>query len=189
VEEFNDWQLEEVGVKFKEIQKRPHQMISFPIKYKKYEDTGFRTPSGKIEIYSSFLEKMGYDPLPPFVEPPQSPVTTPDLFQTFPLIMVTHRNIIYMHSEFRQLPSFRKVEPGPFIEINQERIRGKARYVPELDPRVISVHVGWWFPEKPGPEHGAFEANINSIISSGPPYDPVNGNHQARALLCRVGKG
>jgi len=211
VEEFNDWQLEGVGANFKEIQKRPHQMISFPIKYKKYEDTGFRTPSGKIEIYSSFLEKMGYDPLPPFVEPPQSPVTTPDLFLAFPLIMVTHRNIIYMHSEFRQLPSFRKVEPSPFIEINpetagkegiqdgevmwverpgfQERIRGKARYVPELDPRVISVHVGWWFPEKPGPEHGVFEANINSIISSGPPYDPVNGNHQARALLCRVGKG
>ena len=120
VEEFNDWQLEEVGVKFKEIQKRPHQMISFPIKYKKYEDTGFQTPSGKIEIYSSLLEKMGYDPLPPFVEPPQSPVTTPDLFQAFPLIMVTHRNIIYMHSEFRQLPSFRKVEPVPFIEINPE---------------------------------------------------------------------
>jgi anaerobic selenocysteine-containing dehydrogenase len=185
-------------------------MLSFPIKYKKYEDTGFRTPSGKIELFSTILEKMGQDPLPSYVEPPQSPIATPDLFQAYPLIMVTHRNIIYMHSEFRQLPSFRKVEPNPWIEINpetagkegirdgewmwierpgfQERIRGKARYVHELDPRVISVHVGWWFPEKPGPDHGAFESNINSIISSGPPYDPVNGNHQARALLCRVGK-
>jgi anaerobic selenocysteine-containing dehydrogenase len=210
VEEFNDWQLEEVGVKFKEIQRRPHQMISFPIKYKKYEERGFHTPSGKVELRSSILEKIGYDPLPPYVEPPQSPVSTPELFQEYPLIMITHRNIIYMHSEFRQLPSFRKVEPDPFIEIHpetaakrgiqdgtwmwierpgfQDRVRGKARYVPGLDPRVISVHVGWWFPEKPGPEHGTFESNINTIISNAPPYDPINGNHQARALLCRVGK-
>ena len=185
-------------------------MISFPIKYKKYEERGFHTPSGKVELRSSILEKIGYDPLPPYVEPPQSPVSTPELFQEYPLIMITHRNIIYMHSEFRQLPSFRKVEPDPFIEIHpetaakrgiqdgtwmwierpgfQDRVRGKARYVPGLDPRVISVHVGWWFPEKPGPEHGTFESNINTIISNAPPYDPINGNHQARALLCRVGK-
>lgn len=211
IDDFNDWQMEETGWKFREVQKRPHQAISFPIKYRKYEERGFHTPSGKIELFSTILEKMGYDPLPPYVEPPQSPVSTPDLFKDYPVIAITHRHIIYMHSEFRQLPSFRKVEPYPFIEINpemarekgirdgewmwverpgfRERIRGKARYVPELDPRVISIHVGWWFPEKSGPDHGAFESNINTIISSDPPYDPINGNHQARALLCRVGNG
>ena len=210
VGDFNDWQLEETGMKFKEVQEKPHQMISFPIRYRKYEESGFHTPSGKIEINSSILKQMGYDPLPPYVEPPQGPVATPDLFKEYPLIMVTHRHIIYMHSEFRQLRSFRKVEPNPIIEINpqtagkvgiqdgewmwvqrpgfQERIRGKARYVAELDPRVISMQVGWWFPEKSGPSHGALESNVNTIISSDPPYDPINGNHQARALLCRVGK-
>lgn len=135
---------------------------------------------------------------------------TPEIFREYPLILTTHRNIIYMHSEARQLPSYRKVEPDPWIEIHpgtaqgkgienggwmwierpgfQERVRGKARYVADLDPRVISMNVGWWFPEKPAPEHGAFESNINTIISNGPPYDPINGTHQARALLCRIGK-
>jgi thiosulfate reductase/polysulfide reductase chain A len=210
VEDFHNWQMEEVGVSFEEIQKKPHQMISFPISYKKYKEGGFRTPSRKVELRSSILEKMGYDPLPPYIEPPQSPLSTPELFQEYPLIMITHRNIIYMHSEFRQLSSFRQAEPHPFIEINpqtasekgiqdgdwiwvqrpgfQGKVNGKARYVSELDPRIISVHVGWWFPEQPAPEHGAFEANINALISTGPPYDPINGNHQARALLCKIGK-
>jgi len=210
VAEFNEWQLEEVGVKFREIQRRPHQMISFPIQYKKYEENGFHTPSGKIEIRSSLLEKQGYDPLPRFVEPPQSPVSTPDLAKEFPLILTNHRNIIYMHSEFRQLASYRKIEPEPIIEIHPQtaaekgitdgeemwierlgfadRIRGQARFVADLHPQVVSILVGWWFPEKAGPEHGAFESNINTIISNAPPYDPINGNHQARAILCRVGK-
>jgi thiosulfate reductase/polysulfide reductase chain A len=209
-DDLNEWQMEETGVKFKEVQRRPHQMLSFPIHYKKYEKDGFPTPSGKIELHSSILAKTGYEPLPPYVEPPEGPVSTPALFAEYPLIAVTHRHVMYMHSEFRQLPSFRKVEPDPFIEIHpktagargigdgewmwverpgfREKIWGRARYVPELDLRVISVHVGWWFPEKPGPLHGAFESNINAIISSAPPYDPINGNHQARALLCRVGK-
>jgi hypothetical protein len=75
---------------------------------------------------------------------------------------------------------------------NQGRIEPSSginfRYVDGLHPRVVSMLVGWWFPEKPGPEHGAFESNINTIISNDPPYDPINGNHQARAILCRIGK-
>ncbi len=77
VEEFNDWQLEEVGVKFKEIQHKPNQMISFPIQYKKYEEKGFNTPTGKIEFRSTILEKAGYDSLPPYVEPPQARCAPP----------------------------------------------------------------------------------------------------------------
>ncbi len=210
VDELNDWQLEEVGVKFKEIQRRAHQMISFPINYKKYEESGFNTPSGKVEIRSSILEKSGYDPLPRYVEPPQSPVSTPELFKEYPLIMTTHRNIIYMHSEFRQLPSYRKVEPDPFLEINpqtakekgiedggwmwierpgfSERVRGKARYVADLDPRVISVHVGWWFPEKPAPEHGCFESNINVVMTDDSPREEIASSVRLRGTLCKIYK-
>ena len=37
------------------------------------------TPSGKIELYSSILEKLGYDPLPYYEEPPESPLRVPDV--------------------------------------------------------------------------------------------------------------
>src|SRR5262249_48919197 len=51
--------------------------------YRKYErgllrkdgQPGWPTPSGKVEIASSLLEKSGYDALPIYIEPLASPVT------------------------------------------------------------------------------------------------------------------
>jgi len=70
----------------------------------------------------------------------------------------------------------------------EERVYMKARFSPEIHPRVVTCLSHWWFPEKPGPEHGCFESNINTIISTDPPYDPIGMNYQVRAVLCRVGK-
>ncbi|CAG4882730.1 putative Acetylene hydratase [Georgfuchsia toluolica] len=36
--------------------------ISVPVKYRKYEEKGFATPTGKIELYSTVMEKLGYPP-------------------------------------------------------------------------------------------------------------------------------
>jgi anaerobic selenocysteine-containing dehydrogenase len=132
------------------------------------------------------------------------------MVKDYPLIMIDHRDIAYTHSEFRQLPSIRGRLPEQKIEINpqtaaelgigegdeiyierpkfEHRVRGKAKFVPELHPKVISCLCLWWFPEKPSPEHGCFDANTNVFISIEPPYDPINGNYQVRGLLCRVGK-
>ena len=210
VEEMNDWQLEKVGVKYKDIREKRSRMMPFPLMYKKYEQAGFDTPSGKIELYSSVLKDLGYGPLPYYEEPPESPYSTPELAKDYPLIMIDHRNIVYTHSEFRQLSSLRKEQPDQQIQINpdtakelgiaegdevyierpgfERRVRGKAKFVPGLHPKVISCVALWWFPEKPGPEHGCFDSNTNTIIASAPPYDPIVGNYTRRGLLCRVGK-
>ncbi len=37
-----------------------------------------------------------------------------------------------------------------------ESVRLKARFTDGIDPRVVSAAYGWWFPERPGPEHGCF---------------------------------
>jgi len=50
---------------------------------------GFGTATGKVELYSTALEKLGYDPLPVFREPLESPVSTPALAQEYPLILTT----------------------------------------------------------------------------------------------------
>jgi len=212
IEAHNDWQLEEFGTKYKDIRSKPSQMISWPIGYKKYNEEGFRfkTPSGKIELYSSILENHGYDPLPSHIEPPQSPVSTPELYKDYPLILTNYRSIVYTHSEFRQLPSLHEKFPEPLIEINpetagalginegdevfierpgfKEQVYMKAKFSPEMHPRVVVCLSHWWFLEKTGPEHGCFESNINTIISTDPPYDLIAMNYQMRAVLCRVGK-
>jgi anaerobic selenocysteine-containing dehydrogenase len=209
VEKFNDWTLEKVGIKFNELQNKMNQQLSFPVSYEKFKKDGFKTPSGKIELYSVTLKNLGYPPLPMYQEPYNGDIKQIDS-NDYPLILITHRDVSYMHSEFRQLPSIRKKYPEPLIEINPKtasnlgieegqeifietprfawRVSGKAVFVPELHHRVISCLSHWWFPEKEGPEHGCFDSNINTIISYGPLYDPITGAHQGRSLMCRVKK-
>ncbi len=43
------------------------------------EGGGFPTPSGKFEFHSNHLEGLGYDPLPVYREPGESPISRPDL--------------------------------------------------------------------------------------------------------------
>jgi len=117
----------------------------------------------------------------------------------------------YIHSAGRQLPMLRKRRPEPTIDINPKtaeekcikdgdwvwvetiyfgdkgRVKFKAELVDGLDPRVVRVEHGWWFPEKPGPEHGCFESNINVIIPDDI-CDPIIGSTNLRSVPCRIYK-
>jgi anaerobic selenocysteine-containing dehydrogenase len=211
IEEFNDWRCEPLNMTFKDLQRREDHMISFPVKYKRYEEKGFNTPSGKAELYSSTLEKYGYDPLPNHVEPPEGPYSTPELYKEYPLIHICHRVEQYVHTEARQVSSsLRKMKPEPYLEINPDtaldlgisdgdwvalerphfepHIRLKAKFTSDIPSNVVSSVFGWWFPEKGGPDYGCLESNINAIVSIDPPYDPIEGTYQVRGILCRIRK-
>lgn len=195
------------GLTFEELKKVGfHQM---EMKYRKYETDGFKTPTGKLELYSERLKEMGYDPLPYYEEPPESPISTPEMAKEFPLILITGaRNPFSFNSEHRQIKSVRKGAKQPITEIHPdtaaqhgiedgdgmwiENARGKIRQVAKLtegiDPRVIHTEFGWWFPEDPAPEYGVWKSNANVLTSVKPPYDPQMGTYQLRSLLCRVAK-
>jgi anaerobic selenocysteine-containing dehydrogenase len=179
------------------------------MRYRKFEKRGFNTPSGKVELYSSIMEKYGYDPLPYYQEPPESPLSTPELAQDYPLILTTGgRTPYYFQSEYRQIPSLREKHPAPLVEINPKtadeldirdgdwvwiqtvrgRIKQRARLAKGIHPRVVHIEHGWWFPEEPGPEHGIWNSNANILTNNAPPYDPAMGTYQLRALLCKIYK-
>ncbi|MHA2133670.1 MAG: molybdopterin-dependent oxidoreductase [Candidatus Thorarchaeota archaeon] len=63
----------------------------------------FGTRSGKVELYSNELEELGYDPLPFHEEPAESPLSTPEVFSDYPLIMITGRLRERLHSQFTSL--------------------------------------------------------------------------------------
>ena len=178
-------------------------------RYRKYESKGFRTPSRKVELYCRSLKRMGYDPLPSYVEPPESRVSSPELISQFPYTLITGARVKeFFHSEGRQVESLRKRRPDPGVEIhlsvaeekgikNDEwvvvssprgEIKMKARITENIDPSVISVEHGWWFPEKPSNLFGVFESSANVLTNDGPPYDPAFGSYQLRGLLCNVRK-
>jgi anaerobic selenocysteine-containing dehydrogenase len=157
---------------------------------------GFLTPSRKVELRSSRMEALGYDPLPHYVEPPESPVSTPDRLREYPLVLITGGRIpFFFNSEHRQLPRLRKGHPQPRVEVHPDtaeahgicegdwvtietrhgRIRQLARVTDGIDPRVVNVEHGWWFPEEPGPEYGVWRSNSNVLT-------------ELRALLCRIAR-
>jgi thiosulfate reductase/polysulfide reductase chain A len=183
-------------------------------KYKKYEEEGFATASGKLELASSVLEKLGGDPLPYYEEPPESPVSAPDVAKDYPLILNTGGRFMPMfHSEHRQLGiGMREKHPDPivtihpwiaeklgiqdgdwvWIETRRGRIKQRASLDPGILPDVVNCEASWWFPEQSGEDpclFGVFQSNANVLTPDSAEFcDPLTGGWASRALLCRVYK-
>ncbi|MFC1979251.1 molybdopterin dinucleotide binding domain-containing protein, partial [Chloroflexota bacterium] len=75
-----------------------------------------------------------------------------------------------------------------YIESPRGRCKQKAKVTLGIDPRVVLAEHHWWFPDKPAPEYGIWESNINLLVSSDPPYDPGVASTPARSLVCKVYK-
>jgi thiosulfate reductase/polysulfide reductase chain A len=219
-EKFHEYRLKPLGISFKEAATERYSIHSDEpwtyetINPKTGKPTGFATPSGKFELYSNILKNLGYDPLPFYEEPPESPLRTPQLFKDYPLILITGgRWLPQYHSEFRQVGmGTREQHPYPLTEIHPqtaeclgirdgdwiyiETLRGvikqKAKLTTGIDPRVVNVQHGWWYPEQPAQEpwlHGLWESNVNVLTIDDPDMcDRLGGGSAYRALLCKVYK-
>jgi anaerobic selenocysteine-containing dehydrogenase len=217
VREMFNSMLEPAGLTFAELRDKGYHFG--PFEYRKHEkgllrpdrEHGFNTPTGKVELYSTVLEKCGLDPLPYFEEPPESPVSTPEIAKEYPMILTTGaRTRVFFHSEHRQIPSLRKMNPDPIVEINSEtaeklgikdgdwvyiesrygKCKQRARLSEGIHPAVVNAQHGWWFPEKPGPEpslFGVWESNINLLLPSG--WTGKSGfGYPFKSQMCRVYK-
>ncbi|MDR2196357.1 MAG: molybdopterin-dependent oxidoreductase [Coriobacteriales bacterium] len=172
------------------------------VSYFKYErgelrrdgQLGFNTPSGRIELYCGAYAQFGDDPLPYYQEPPFSPVSTPELFEEYPFVLTSGaRTYAFFHSEHRQIPYLRELNPDPRVEVHPKvaarlgiadgqwcRVYNqfgsavlKARITQAVDEKTIHAQHGWWFPEldpndhdENGPYH-TFRSNINNLNPNG----------------------
>jgi len=57
------------GMSWERLKEQGWQRLDLPPRFAPFAQGGFRTPSGKCELYSEWLEKQGIDPLP-FYNPP-----------------------------------------------------------------------------------------------------------------------
>jgi anaerobic selenocysteine-containing dehydrogenase len=202
-----DFILKPAGTNFDDF--RAQGSMAGGIEYHHYEERGFNTPSGKVELFSSQLKEWGFDPLPIFYELPESPRGDSGLAKEYPLIFTSWKSEYYRHSGQRQVKALRDQHPVPIIYINPKtavesgisegdwvwvatkrgRIRQKAIFSEDIDPRVVGVDYAWWFPEK-GIEdlYGWGESNINILTDDSPPYGRELGTPNLRGILCRVYK-
>jgi len=205
LEEYADFRLKQRGVTFKDLE--GVNFITLPKEYERHAKGTFefKTPSKKVELYSTVLKKFGFDPLPNPVAPPE---TTPE----FPLILMGgKKSLEFVHTAGRQITLLRKRVPEPTLEISpeaaaekniqdgdwvwvdtiyfgdRERVKFKAKIVKGFPKQLVAVEHGWWFPEKKDPGHGSFDSNINVVIPNNV-YDPIFGSSNLRSVPCRVYK-
>jgi len=196
IEDTFNFQLKPLGISVEQLKKEPSGIIYGNKEYRNYEKDGFKTPSGKVEIYSEKMKKYGFDPLPVYKESDESPVSRPDLAEKYPLILTSGARILeYVHSRFRNVPSLHQRVPEPRMEIHPETAKGfgirdgeevtveslhgsikvKAKLTESILHGVVQISHGW------------SEANAN-ILTDDEARDPISGFPPLRSLLCRVRK-
>jgi anaerobic selenocysteine-containing dehydrogenase len=198
------WVLEPSGMTFAQFAEQGIRLS--PMRYRKYEAQGFRTPSGKIELASSIMDHCGRPRLPVYVEPPISAVSAPEIAAAYPLTLITGCKLLpFFHSAGRQIPSLRRLHPDARVDVHPataarlelkegdaavvETPEGRARFRIHLDGRMAenTVHAehAWWYPEEAGPEHGWSRSAANLLFGHRH-FDPDSGAEPLRGSLCRV---
>lgn len=194
-EELIAYELVPTGLAFQDLLKEKPEGAYYQQKQYGMKDGKFSTPTGKIEIYSEALERVGFDPLPTYLEPRRSPISTPDLLRKYPLILSTgNRNLYYTHGQFRRIKPLKdkspepKAEIGPktavqygveegddvFIETNRGTVRMKAHVDEKVAEGVVLVPHGW--PR---------EANAN-LLTDAECREPIMGYPDMKSLLCAI---
>jgi anaerobic selenocysteine-containing dehydrogenase len=211
VDQVWDWCLAPVGLTFQQLAEK--NGLFGRREFRRYEQFGFGTPSGKVELRSSIFEDLGCEPLPVYREMPHSPAGAPHLQKDYPLVLITGSRFTPMyHSEQRQIERARKQHPEPLVTIHpdtaaglgvaegewvkvitpQGSVRVKAHLTDILHPRMVNVQHGWWFPERKETESelfGVFESNANILCPDGAEFcSPEIGSWLYTAFLCRVEK-
>jgi len=209
--------LEPSGLTLEQLRENPGGVhVEMKTRHRKFSETtgngpaGFVTPSRRVEIFSEQLQNIGQAPLPEYVEPAMGPLSRPDAAKDFPLVLTSAKSIHYCHSQHRGLPSLRRHEPDPVVEIHPDaadargitegdwvRIqtphgaaRAKAKFKKHLDPRVVSATAGWWqsCADLSLPGYAALadgSANLNAAVSN-EFTDPISGSVPHRSYLCEV---
>jgi anaerobic selenocysteine-containing dehydrogenase len=192
VEEALDFMLKPSGITVRQLKEKPSGFAYAQRRYKRYEESGFNTPSKKIELYCERLERYGYDPLPAHIEPAMDPQISGE----YPLILTSGGRILeFVHGQHRNIPKLRKRVPEPWIEIHPstagkygiregdlvivESAKGaievKARVTDAIPPKLVHVSHGW------------SEANVN-LLTDDEARDPVSGFPAFKYVPCRVSK-
>ena len=199
-EEFLREQLAGTGLTLEEVRERGYATI--PTVYRGYEQKGFPTPSGKLELYASRLAEHGLAPLPGW-DDAEAPAASPD----YPLLLLTGvRTITYHHSRFRDHAWAQRQEPDPTVQLHPETahklgledgvwancelkggsggVRLRIKHNDRVAPGVASTGMGWW---RHGPDGAPdLSVNLNGATSYGPPWDDVMGAPNTHGIPCRL---
>jgi len=200
VEDAIEEQIKPSGLTVEKLKQSPEGVFYQAIETKTYEKQGFMTPSGKVEIYSKTFQEKGYDPLPVYKEPSESPYSQPELAKKYPLIGTSEgKPRAFVHTTSRNIPSLRKLDPEPLVKLHPKdtenrgikdgdlvkvssargNIQMKAKVVELAPPGVVVIPWGWG--------QALPEANFHNLTDD-MARCPISGATSSRAFLCEIEK-
>lgn len=106
------------GTTWERLQREGTVRLSVPRPYRPFAEGGFPTPSGKCELYSEALERKGFDPLPSYTPPRESPVSNPERAARYPLAFISPPAHHFLNSTFSAQPVFVRREGEPVVTIH-----------------------------------------------------------------------
>ena len=205
IDELHSYRLAATGLSFDRFAE-DYEIFFGPTEFKKYEKTGFATPSGKVELKSTILESLGFDPLPYFRDdPPVDP--------KYPLSMFTGvREDEYFQTGHRHIPELRERRPEPemyihpatakacdvvhgeWVEIENTigAIRIRAAVRDDMPEGLLRVPHGWWKPEMAqgkGQLSGAWDYSDAQLCPDDADFlDREQGIPHLKGIPCRINK-
>lgn len=163
LEDVIDYRLEPSGQTFESFRAEKFMEIPVP-KYRKYRKTGFATPSGKVELASSILEELGFDPLPYHRPAPEPTADYPYLVfsgvREDPFFQTGQRNVgvlrrrcpspkFFLHPEDAMRDGFVDGDWAR-LETAHGEVHAKVSVQEGMRRGHLRVPHGWWFPETRG---------------------------------------
>lgn len=205
-EELLDYRLEPGGVTWEEAV-ASQQLPRDKYVEKKYLQTGFATPSGKVELDSTVLGNLGFDSLPYYRE-----AAAPN--QEYPLsLFIGLPDDEYYRTGGRHIPELRKRAQDPTLFVSIEEAQalelvddtwarvetstgamvGRVFVRSSMPKGLVRVPHGWWKPEsKPGRGHmsGMWDFADAQITPDEDPdlIDREQGIPHLKGVRCRLTK-
>ncbi len=187
--------LRPCGASFEKLKEAQVLTVTPGMKYEKFEQLGYSSEQGRIELYSTKLKELGLTPVPAYSAPARE-----TLSEDYPLTGCSYRPGQFVHTKFKNCASLTKSYPAPLARLHPDEAsgrqlqdgdqvvarsaRGEATFTLQLstDTPLGSVWVdfGWGNPTDSG-------GNINNLTDDSC-FDPISGGTPNRIFSCEICK-
>jgi anaerobic selenocysteine-containing dehydrogenase len=190
------------GLTFEQFAQAGH--LKGPDRFEKYRESGFATPSAKVELRLSRADALGLPPLPggtPLARHPE-----------FPLVLTSAKDPCYLHSSYRWVKSLRSKSPVPLARIHPQTaaasgvrdgdpvtietaagtITQTARVTDAVPPGVVLAAYGWWFTKPEGDPSLHDESDLDwqsanyNLLTAADALGREFGTPNLKGIACRI---
>ena len=192
--EMTAWLLEPTGITVEDLERHPEGIKYKPTQYQKWKKEKLPSSTGKVELASDYLKKLGYPEVPQYISPEYIAHPNPE----YPYTLITgSRKQLYVNSRNRNIPRFLALRPNPEVEMHPEDAEKNnlvAGDIVKITSRVGSVEMPVEIMASRDILKGHLQApngwgqsNIN-MLTHDDILDPISGYPLLKGIMVKITK-